>query len=119
MSKITKKSSSLTELRNQALLSRVEQPEKKNEGYQLPDKQNDDQGEKQGRSSTRGISFYQTDEKFIRELQQFFFSKGKNLPNQSKVLRVALRLASSIVKDNEYLLLSLYQEVEGEDVRRK
>lgn len=124
---MTKKtSSSLTELRNKALVSRV----KSDDGYQLPDKEVIEQPlvkeeikknilEKKGRSSTRGISFYETDEAFIRELQQFFFSKGKNLPNQSKVLRVALRLASTIAKENEYLLLSLYKEVEGQDVRRK
>lgn len=102
-------SSSLTELRNQALTSRAENTEE----YQLPDQPKVNKPEKKGRSSTRGISFYQNDEESIRKLQEFFFSKGKNLPDRSKILRVALRLTTNLIKENEYLLLSIYQEVEN------
>ena len=118
MTKKSKKISSslLSELKNQSLNSNMEiKTQSKVEKYPLAEQKT----KLKKRSTPTGVSFYDSDLVLIRELQQFFFSKRKIDSSTSKMIRCALRLASSVLKDNEYMLLSIYQEVENEDIRRK
>ena len=107
-----KKSDFLSELRNKSLESRSNTPKLHS---QLPDQQKKILKKK---TTPVGVSFYDRDLSVIREVQHFFFSKGKTDSSVSKIIRCALRLASSTAKENEYLLLSIYQEVEDEDARK-
>jgi len=66
-----------------------------------------------------GVCLYQEDFSYIQELQKFLFLRNKKSFSRSFVIRCALRLASKMTKENDYLLLSIAQEVENEDARKK
>ena len=105
----------LSKLRSSSIESRSDTKE---EEYNLPE-QTKKLIKTKRKSTPTGVSLYDNDLSLIRELQQFFFSNDKIDSSTSKVIRCALRLASSVAKENEYLLLSIHQEVENEDARKK
>ena len=66
-----------------------------------------------------GVCLHQDDFSYVQELQKFLFLKKEKSFSRSFVIRCALRLASKVTNENDYLLLSISQEVEKEDLREK